>query len=616
MAEGNKLFRILGFIWHGFDGIRKFLHLLVLLVIFGAVIGVVSSSVPELSSKAALVIDPEGFLVDELEGDPMSRALAEIQGNPVQQTLVRDITEALDWAADDERIHAAVLDLDALLGGGPTKLRAVARAVERFKGSGKPVYALGSSFSQQGYYIAAHADEIWLNDDGGVLLNGYGLYKNYYKGAIDKLAIDWNIFRVGTHKAFAEPFLRNDMSDEDRSSSELWLNDLWDQYRSDIATARGIDTAVLDELVNNLDRKLSESDDSLAEIALNANLVDKLSSRPDMNSELIELVGESRSHKGRFSEIRLDDYVASQKLMNPENVSGSANIAVVVAAGPVVDGSAPPGQIGGDSTADLIRTARTDDTVKALVLRVDTGGGSVSATHVIAEELAAFKATGRPIVASMGSVAASAGYWISATADKIYAQPTTITGSIGVVGMFPTFQNSLNKLGISTDGVGTTELAGQFRADRALSDQARTIIQQLVNRTYDSFITGVAEHRGMEKSAINEIAQGKVWSGEDAREIGLVDEFGDIDAAIAAASDLASIGDTDYGVKYIRQELTPTQQLFLQFAGAAARLGIWSGHGTNSPMQRILANVADQLRDLSRFNDPRGVYSHCLCALR
>ena len=616
MAQANIFLRGLRYVWRGLDFLRKFLHLLLLIVLFSAVLGAFSSSVPQLPGQAALLISPNGYLVEELDGDSLSRALDELQGNPVQQTRVRDVTEGLKWAREDSSIEAVVLDLDGLLGGGPTKLEAVGRALRDFRESGKPVYAFGSFYTQQAYYIAAHADEIWMNQNGGILFDGYGIFRSYYKDAIDKLAIDWNVFRVGTHKSYAEPFMRNDMSEEARESATRWLTQIWDQYRSDIENARGTDPMLIERFANDLDTVLAEHGGDWAAAALDAGLIDRIASRPEMRAAVIEVVGEDRREKGVFRAVDLASYVRSKRSIAPGTESKANNVAVVIASGPVVDGRAPPGQIGGDSTAELIRRARTDTSVAALVLRVDSGGGSVFASDVIQGEILAFKATGRPLVASMGSVAASAGYWMSAPADAIYAQPTTITGSIGVVGMFPTFENSLARLGIHSDGVGTTALSGELRLDRSLSDRSKRIIQAFVEQDYDRFVDGVATHRGMERDAVDAIAQGKVWSGRDALELGLIDEFGTLENAIQAAAGLAGVGESEFGVKYIEQELTPMQEFLSQVAGSSARMGIGSRGRSSSATERVFDTVRGHIESLGRFNDPRGVYSECFCALR
>ncbi len=615
MALGRFVVRTFTYIWRGADALRRLLHLLLLLLIFGAVVAAMSSSVPDLPTRAALIVSPDGYLVEELEGDPVTRAFAELRGEPVPQTRVRDIERALELAGDDDSIEAVVLNLDGLLGGGLTKLDAVARAVTGFRASGKPVYATGVFLSQQAYYIAAHADEIWLNPEGGVLFEGYWRYANYYGEAIDKLDIDWNVFRVGSYKSFAEPFMRNDMSAEDREATTAWLGDLWDSYRQQVASARGIDTAVIDRFADELHTMLGADGAGFAELALAEALVDELLPRPEVSARLKALVGESPDDSGSYSGVAMERYLEAKQLLGADGNGSGSKVAVVVASGTVVPGSAPPGQIGGDSTAELIRRAAADEDVAALVLRIDSGGGSVVAADIIVQQLDAFRASGRPVVASMSSVAASAGYWMAAPADRIFAMPTTITGSIGVVAMVPTFEDSLARLGVTTDGVGTGPLAGQFRPDRSLNEEARALVQRYVEYDYARFIGAVAQYRGMELAAVNDVAQGRVWSGQDALPLGLIDEFGDLSAAIEAAAALAELGD-DYRVHYVEPPLSPLAELIVGLTGAAARLSPGAAIAPRSAAERLLRSIGDRLEELAQFRDPRGIYSVCFCEVR
>ncbi|MEM8983617.1 MAG: signal peptide peptidase SppA, partial [Pseudomonadota bacterium] len=554
MSDESAIVKMFRYLWYGVDGIRKLLHLALLLLIFGVVLAAIPTDVPVVPRAAALVIQPSGVLVDQLSGDAFDRAFAELEGSPIRETLVRDVTQALARAADDPNVPGVVLDLNGLAGGGLTKLQRVAAAVRDFRASGKPVYAYSSYYSQGAYLIAAEATEVWMDPAGGIFLTGFGRFGNYFREAIDKLSIDWNIFRVGEYKSFGEPYSRNDMSPEARDESEVLLGSMWASYAGDIAAARGIKVDALTMLANDLARLLDNNDGDWSAVALAGGLVDQLVDRPAKTQALIEHFGASPSDDSQFNGISVANYLALTTTPDM-GANGSATVAVIVASGPVVDGEAPPGQIGGDTIASLIRAARTDNDVRALVMRVDTGGGSVFASDVIQAELTAFRATGRPYVASMGSVAASAGYWISASADRIFASPTTITGSIGVIGMFPTFQRSLERLGVYTDGVGTSQLAGQFRADTTLSADAKQVIQRLVDADYRRFVTGVAKFRGMSADAVDAIAQGRVWSGEDALKNGLVDEFGEIDAAISAAAELAELEDGDYRINYLSSPL-------------------------------------------------------------
>ena len=614
MALARALKRVLRALWQGLDGIRKILHLLVLLFLFALVVAALSPPVPELPRKAALVIAPEGYLVEEFEGDPVDRALAEAMGDGVGQTRLRDVQDALEWAAEDERIPAVVLELDGFIGGGLTKLQAVANAIETFKASGKPVIAMGNAYTQAAYYIAAHADEVWLQDRGVVFLQGYGIYRNYFRDAIDKLGIDWNVFTAGTYKSAAEPFTRNDMSEAAKTANQDLLDQLWQAWLGGVATARGLDAATLQASIDNMPEELEASGGQFADMAVRLGLADRVATRAEFREHMIGIAGANGGRDDSYRSVGLAGYVDAQRLLRGDG-AGERNVAVVVASGPVVEGDAPAGSIGGESTSNLIRRAIEDDSVEALVLRVDSGGGSTFASELIFDEIQAFKATDRPVIVSMGSVAASAGYWISAAGDEILAQPTTITGSIGVIGMFPTFQRTLEKLGVNTDGVGTTALAGALRPDRALGDNARRVIEITVDATYDDFVGGVAEQRGMEREAVSRIAEGRVWTGQDALEFGLIDRFGDLEDAIAAAAERAGLADGEYGVKYVERPLTPSQEFVLQLLNSRigpslAELGF---AGRTSPLAPLVSAVEETWRGIARFNDRSGLYADCFC---
>ncbi|WP_405233527.1 signal peptide peptidase SppA [Lentisalinibacter salinarum] len=617
MALGKALMRVLRALWRGLDGIRKILHLLVLLFLFALVVAALSPPVAELPRKAALVIAPEGYLVEEFEGNPVDRALAEAMGDGVGQTRLRDVQEALAWAAEDDRIPAVVLELDAFLGGGLTKLQAVANAIETFKASGKPVIAMGNAYTQAGYYIAAHADEVWLQDQGVVFLQGYGIYRNYFRDAIEKLGIDWNVFTAGTYKSFAEPFTRNDMSEAAKTANRDLLDQLWQAWLGGVSAARGLDAARLQAGIDNLPEELEASNGRFSDMAVRLGLADRVTTRAEFREHMIGIAGANGGQERSYRSIGMDAYLDGQRLLRGDE-TGASNVAVVVAAGPVVEGDAPAGNIGGESTSNLIRRAIEDESVKALVLRVDSGGGSTFASELIFDEIQAFKATERPVIVSMSSVAASAGYWISTAGDEILAHPTTITGSIGVVGMFPTFQRTLEKVGINTDGVGTTALAGALRPDRALDETLRRTIEITVDTTYRDFVDGVAEQRGLERETVGDIAEGRVWTGQDALEFGLIDRFGDLDDAIDAAAERAGLAEGEYGVKYVERPLTPGQEFLLQLLNSrigptVAGVAATGFAGRGSPLAPLVTAVEDAWRGIARFNDRRGTYADCFC---
>lgn len=601
--------------WAAIDGLRKVLHLLLMLFIFAIFLGALSSTTPILPAKSALLISPIGSLVEELEGDPYDRAIAELLGESVPQTLVQDVIDGLQFARDDERITGVVLELGGLQGSGLSQLQRVGEAIDAFRESGKPVVAVADFYNHGAYYLASRADEIYMHPDGAVLLSGFGSYRNYYKSAIDKLKIDWNVFRVGTHKSAVEPFMRDDMSDESRDSTARLVDQLWAGYQDDIVRARGLKPDALDFMLDNFVSELDGVDGDLAELALKFEFVDELLPRDQFNERVMEFAGTDPDDDGEFHSTGLDAYVAAMRLTELE--SAEENVAIIVAAGEIMNGSQPPGTIGGDSTAELLRQARLDDSVKAVVLRVDSPGGSAFASEVILDEIVRLREDNKPVVASMSSVAASGGYWISMAADRIVASDMTITGSIGIFGMLPTFQRSLGALGVHTDGVGTSIWSGQFRLDREMSDEARAVFQLVINRGYDDFVSKVAKYRGLDKSDVDSVAQGQVWTGEEALDHGLVDSLGGLDDAVMLAAELAGLEEGDYGRKTIRKKLTPTEQFALEFLGRVSALGLDAGRFVDrqAALQNLARVLETALQPLTAFNDPKGMYSHCLCKI-
>ena len=605
--------RIIGFLWSGADVVRKVLHLLILLFLFSIIISALSSTTPSVPGSAALVIQPAGRLVDELAGDPFDRALGELTGEEDPQTLVQDVVDGLERAKDDARITSVLLDLSAIPSGGLSKLRRIADALVDFRESGKPVIATADFFGQGSYYLAAHADEIYMHPDGILAISGFGAYLNYYKEALDKLLIDWNVFRVGTYKSAVEPFSRNDMSEPDREALTHVIDQLWQRYMDDIEAARELEAGTIDSVLADVVATVETTDGNLAQIALDYGFVDGLWTREDIVRRMIQVAGKN-GDESPFPATSLDEYLAEAELLNSD-ATAEQNVGIIVAAGEILNGTQPPGVVGGDSTARMLREARKDKSVKAVVLRVDSPGGSSFASEVIRNEVDELRKDGKPVVVSMSSIAASGGYWISMSADRIYATPYTITGSIGIFGMFPTFQRSLSAIGVSTDGVGTTTLAGQLRPDRPMSEEAKQVFQMSINSGYDQFITGVSDHRGMSKEAVDSIAQGRIWTGEDALDNGLIDEFGEVDAAIRAAAELAELEEGAYGTKNFERKLDPAEELLLELLGGAKALGLdFTRLASPRPsIERVAELVDDALSPLTRFNDPRGIYAHCFC---
>ncbi len=616
MSNRNFLVRLISSIWTGVDGVRKILHLLLLVTLFLVFFGAISGTAPILPQQAALLLQPAGPLVEQLDGDPYERALAELLGDAPPQTLVQDVIDALAFAKTDDRISAVHLELSALGGGGLSKLRRIGEAIDDFKESGKPVVASADYFSQSGYYLAAHADELYMHPDGMVFLRGYGGFRSYFKEAIDKLRLDWNVFRVGTHKSFVEPYTRMDMSPEDRESRTRLIGQFWTMYQEDVEAARGLEEGTVDDYAQNLVAHVSAANGDIAIAAREIGLVDELVNRAELRTVLTAYAGEDADDSSDYSAVPSGDYLGHMRLLKRSDVQDE-NVAVVVAVGTILNGTQPSGTIGGDSTAELLRRALSDDSVKAVVLRVDSPGGSVFASEVIAHEIQALQMAGKPVVASMGSVAASGGYLISVVADQVFASPVTVTGSIGVFGMFPTYQRTLDTIGVTTDGVGTTPWAGQLRPDREMSEPTKELFQLIINDTYDDFISDVAEQRDMEKDSVDSVAQGQVWTGQDALKHGLIDALGTFEDSIRAAAQLAGLEEGDYGQKLIETQLTPTEQMVLEFFALTTRTGFDVEALVNGPsaLESFASRLEALLAGLSQFNDPKGVYSHCFCEI-
>ncbi|MCS4307912.1 protease-4 [Rheinheimera pacifica] len=566
---------------------------------------------------AALVLNLTGDLVEEKRWtDPIATAINESIGGQedAPEVLVSDVVSVIKNATSDNRIQALVLDLSMLGGGSLDKMQLIGAAIEEFKASGKKVLAFGGYYGQNQYYLASYADEISLSPMGAVILEGYGSYPMYYKNALEKLNINTHVFRVGTYKSAVEPFLRNDMSDEAKEANVAWLNELWSDYKQQVAARRGFAADNFDETYAALLEKLQAAEGDLSQYAVNAGLVDNIKTREAFRRDLIAIVGENDDHT--YNHVTFGDYaklvIPAKQFDNPL----TDKVAIVVARGVIVDGSAKAGTIGGDSTAALLRQARHDDKVKAVVLRIDSPGGSAYASEIIGQEIRLLREAGKPVIASMGSVAASGGYWIAAPANEIWAAPTTITGSIGIFGLLHTAEEAMPKLGLNVDGVGTTELAGLSAGlplFKGLDPKAKDLFQLLIERGYTEFLTMVGENRNMTTTEVDSVAQGRVWTGSKALELGLVDKLGNINDAIKAAADKAGL--SQYDVKVVKQELTPSEQMIKDLLGEAKTQG-WLPQGSVSAEQKLLGKLTKQLKQdfvlLNQFNDPNGVYSYCV----
>lgn len=595
--------------------ILNFSRKLILNVLFFGILIIFLASLS--NDQNQIVIEDNTVLILNIRGDVVeqkthiapidafiNQALSEQEENP--EILLNDIIQVIESAATNNNISLLVLKLDNMNRSGLTKMSIISDALNAFKESGKQIIAVGDNFTQDQYYLASHADEIWLDPNGWLILDGYGRYQLYYKSALDKLAISQHIFRVGTYKSAVEPYMRDDMSEAAKEANKLWLNDLWLQYKTDVAEQRGFEITNFDESADKLVEKLKSVHGDVSQYALNNNWVDQLKTRQEMEQAINAKLNITNKDE-TFKSINFNHYLSTITSSYSIEQSTSDAVAVIVAKGTILNGNQKAGAIGGDSTAKLLKKARKNDNVKAVVLRVDSPGGSAFASEIIRREVELLKQAGKPVVASMGTYAASGGYWISASADKIYAAPTTITGSIGIFGLFMTFEKALSKLGIYTDGVGTTDIAG-FSPTRPLTQGVSDIIQMNVNKGYQDFITLVAENRNMTPEQVDNIAQGRVWSGVKAKELGLVDELGGLDDAINEAAHLANMD--EYNTLLIEKELSPAD-LFLKNVFGQVSSFLPTSVITLGPVEQAMAKLKAELNHLNLLNDPKGIYTLC-----
>jgi protease IV len=612
MSAGSALKGFFGLVWRILDATRKVLHLALLLVIFGFILAALHTSIPMVPHAAALLIAPQGELVEQLAEDPLRRAFGEASGGPAPETLLREVTEAIAFAKSDSRIKLIVLNLDEMKSGGLSKLQEIGAALRDFRASGKRVVAAGDSYDQAQYYIAAQAGEVYLDPMGMVSVDGFSYYRMYYKDAIDKLGVDFNVFRAGTFKSYTDQFSRNDMAPSEREETSVWLETLWNAYSQDVTRARSLPATALKDFVTDQPAALQAVSGDMAKMALQRGLVTALKSRRQVADDLKGLVGEDQDTHS-YNSIGMKDYLAAMRSKRILKSKSDAKVGIIVASGEIFDGHQPPGSIGGESTSDLLRQVRYDNAVKAVVLRVDSPGGSEFASEEILREVQALRKAGKPVVVSMSSYAASGGYYIAAAANQIFASPTTLTGSIGVFSYIPTFQRSLEKIGVKVDGIGTTPLAGDLRLDRALGPATKQILQASVDHAYSQFLRRVADGRKKSVEDVDKIAQGRVWAGLDAQRIGLVDHLGGLKDATDAAAKIAELG-AGFDVEYIEPELSLREQLMLQIRSQASQLGQLAGMiPPRSDVERLLDPLLEQARSIAKLNDPRGLYAYCWC---
>jgi protease-4 len=568
---------------------------------------------PVLQPRTTLVLDPKGAIVEQYTIDPAQRALGNLAGEPPKEVQLRDLLRVVDAAAKDPRIERIALIPDEIGSAGLATLHEIGNALDRFRASGKEIVAVAGGLGQGQYLLAAHANRILLDPDGAVVLEGLASYRSYFREALDKLGVDVHLIKVGQYKSAAEPYVLNQASDAAKEADRYWMGGLWQDYLAEIASLRKIDAASIGEDIAHYDERVASQGGDLAKVALAQKLVDALATRSDAR----KLLREKGVAEGDES-FRQVDYKTYLAMLTPEvRAPLGAEVAVVIAQGEIVPGDQPPGMVGGRSAAQLIRAARVDDRVKALVLRVDSPGGDAYSSELIRREIAETRAAGKPVVVSMGDVAASGGYWIAMDGDEIWAEPTTITGSIGIFGLVLTIPETLAKIGVHTDGIGTTPLAGTFDIRRPLSPELESILTSAIRHGYDEFIGRVAKARKQTPEAIDAIAQGRVWSGSQAKERGLVDRLGGIDDANASAASRAKLG-SHYSVRYVEREPSAWERFLLSFGDSSAMTKLARRVGFTLPSAWLdrgeMAEIGGILETLK--GKRYAAFAHCFCDFR
>ena len=597
-SQPGFFMRFLRGIWNTLNFTRRLILNGILVIVLIAVFAALFRSAPIVREQTALVLDPQGAIVEQYSTDPGERVMASLTGDATREVQLRDLLRVIDTAASDPKIARIVLVPDQMSAGVST-MRELGQALDRFRATKKDVVVVSENMQQGQYYLAAHADQILLDPQGSVLLEGFASYRSYYRDALDKLGVEVHLIRVGQYKSAGDLY---------------WMGGIWKEFLDEIAALRELDATALTDDVAHLDTLVTQFKGDLAKLALDRGLVDKLATRNQARKLLSDL-GKPDDSGETFRQVNWSNYLGmhvADNLPDPR-----AQVAVVVAQGDIVQGEQSQAVVGAATTARLLREVRDDDRIKAVVLRVDSPGGDAYASEIIRREIEQIQAAGKPVVVSMGDVAASGGYWISMNADEIWAQPTTITGSIGIYGMLVTIPQTLEKIGIHTDGVATTPIAGAFDIRRPLNPQVESIVTSVLQKGYRDFIDKVATARGKTPTQIDEIAQGRVWSGSQAKQRGLVDKLGGLHDAIAAAAVLGNLG-SDYHTHYVEPELSTWERFALSLGNseAAAGLGRWSGLASLSTRWLGHDEIRRTLALLNELGGNRlGVVAHCTCGL-
>jgi protease-4 len=617
----STLRRGIGALWRGLDATRRFiLNLIFLFIVIALLWAIFGGGIKPLQPKTALVLDLKGELVEESAGSVRDSLVAGLSGNAIKKVQLRDVIDALDTAAKDANIGSVVLLLDEMDGGGLASLHEIGAALDRVKAAGKKVVAWGGSYDQKRYLVAAHASEVYLHPMGMVMIEGFGHHRNYYRDALDKIGVTVNLMKVGTYKSFAEPYIGNGPSPAAQEADSFLYSALWSGYTGDVEKARRLPAGSIAKGIDELPQRMAAANGNAAKVALDWKLIDGIKTRDEVRTEMVKQGAWDDGIKS-FRQVSLADYVER----HPHKLLGDA-VAVIVAAGDITDGTGGPGVVGGLTTAAQVRAAREDKQVKAIVLRINSPGGSAYGAELIRRELELTRAAGKPVVASMGDVAASGGYWISMASDEVFADPSTVTGSIGVFAILPTADKVADKLGIHTAGVTTTWLADAYNPLRPFDPRFGQLIQASINHVYDEFTTKAAIARHTTPAKIDAVGQGRVWTGAQAKERGLVDTMGSYGDALRSAAKRAGLGQ-DFRIAYAERPTSFAGRLLERLGlsdtmalNVQVKLGLLPGIDARLPADALtggaMGGVARDLGWLSQVAQRRAPFAavtHCLC---
>jgi len=599
--------------WNTLDATRRLvLNLLFLLLLIIILVAMFGGGAKPIIAKTALVIDLKGALVEQHSGDVRDSVMANLSGESRRSVQVRDVLTVLDAAAKDANISSVVLLLDDLDSAGLASLHEAGAAIDRVKAAGKPVIAWGGGYDQKRYLLASHATEVYLHPMGYVLIEGFGRRKNYYREALDKVGVTVNLMKVGTYKSYAEQYTSTGPSDAATEAEAYLYDELWKGYTTDVEKNRKLAAGAVMNLINGLPKAMEDAKGDIGKLAMQAKLVDGLKTRDELRDMMIKRGAKDLENKS-FRQVSFNDYLQRQN----QKMFGDG-VGVVVAAGEISDGMSPPGAIGGLSTANLIRKAREDDQIKAIVLRVDSPGGSAYGSELIRRELELTRAAGKPVVVSMGSVAASGGYWISMASDEVIADRSTVTGSIGVFSLIPTADKVAEKIGVRTGGHTTTWLADAYNPLRPLDPRFGQLIQASVGRIYTEFTTKAAVARKTTPAKIDEVGQGRVWTGLQAQERGLVDTIGSYGDAIKSAARRAKLTG-DYRVAYIERDVSPFEKVLMSMGASSiqavniqVKLGMLPTGVPDGAVAQVSRELA-WLNEMTAGRTPFQAITHCMC---